>query len=196
MNRGNLIIYRSFYEAIDELPAENQAILWKAVFELGLNGVEIELSGINSTIFKLIKPQIDANIRRYNNGKIPKDKQNESKNEAKQEQKTSESEANKNKNKNNNKNLNNNKDTLEIRKSNFYKYLSESIKDYPKDMLREFYEYWSEHGVNDRKMRFEKEKTFGVSRRLKTWFNNSGDKYVKAGLDPLVIHVQNQLKND
>ena len=36
----------------------------------------------------------------------------------------------------------------------------------------EFVAYWTEHGENDRKMRFEKEKVFGIGRRLATWSKN------------------------
>ena len=184
-----MIIYRSFYEAINELSAENQATIWRAVFELGLNGVEIELSGLDKTIFTLIKPQIDANIKRYRNGKIPKDKQTESKKEANQEQKESEIEANKN----NNNNKKKNKNTLGVRKSDFYKKVGEHVDKYPKEMLRDFFEYWSEYGENDIKMRFEKEKTFGLSRRLSTWFKNSKTNYDSPGADPLVAHINKQL---
>jgi hypothetical protein len=42
---------------------------------------------------------------------------------------------------------------------------------YKTDLI-EFYEYWTEHGPKDRKMRFEKEKSFGIARRLDTWFKN------------------------
>ncbi len=43
---------------------------------------------------------------------------------------------------------------------------------YGSEMLKEFYLYWTEKNINGRKMRFEKEKTFGLSRRLATWFKN------------------------
>jgi hypothetical protein len=52
--RDTMIIYRSFYEAIKELPKENQADIWSAVYELGLNGQEIDLQGISKTIFTYI----------------------------------------------------------------------------------------------------------------------------------------------
>jgi len=42
MKRDSMIIYRSFYEAIKELPKENQAEVWSAVYELGLNGKTIQ----------------------------------------------------------------------------------------------------------------------------------------------------------
>lgn len=35
-----------------------------------------------------------------------------------------------------------------------------------------FIEYWTEHGENDRKMRFEKQASFDIKRRLLTWRNN------------------------
>ena len=39
-------------------------------------------------------------------------------------------------------------------------------------MLNDFYSYWTEHGEKDKKMRFEKEKSFGLERRLGTWQKN------------------------
>jgi hypothetical protein len=44
---------------------------------------------------------------------------------------------------------------------------------YDKDLIRAFCDYWTEHGENDKKMRFEKEKSFGLGRRLATWNKNN-----------------------
>jgi hypothetical protein len=106
MERDSMIIYRSFYEAIKELPKENQADVWSAVYEFGLNGKRIELTGISKTIFTLIAPQLEANYKKYLNGIKPKQKQPESKTEAKPKQKISKSEANVNVNVNDNENNN------------------------------------------------------------------------------------------
>ncbi len=42
---------------------------------------------------------------------------------------------------------------------------------------QEFIDYWCECGINAKKMRFEKESTFGLGRRIGTWikhdFNNT-----------------------
>ena len=59
------------------------------------------------------------------------------------------------------------------RKSQFKKLLSPYINKYSVDMLKDFYEYWTEHGEKDKKMRFEKEKSFGLARRLATWKKNN-----------------------
>lgn len=46
-------------------------------------------------------------------------------------------------------------------------------KLYSNDMYVDFFEYWSEHGDNDKRFRKEKETSFCLSRRLKTWARNS-----------------------
>jgi hypothetical protein len=80
--RESAIFYRSFYEAIKQLPPENQAEVYNAIFEYALNFKQVELSGINYMLFTLIQPQIDANIRRFKNGCKAKKKQAKSKKEA------------------------------------------------------------------------------------------------------------------
>lgn len=106
--RDSCIFYRSFYEALKDLPPETRAQLYDAIFEYSLNMKELELSGIAATVFKLIKPQLYANIKRFENGKKPKTKQTESKTEANDKQNGSKTEANNNNNHNENENLNHN----------------------------------------------------------------------------------------
>ncbi len=63
------------------------------------------------------------------------------------------------------------------RKLKFSTTLIPFLETYDKDLIRAFCDYWTEHGENDKKMRFEKEKSFGLSRRLATWNkNNFGNK--------------------
>lgn len=189
-----MLIYRSFYEAIKDLPKEDQAEVWNAIFELGLNNNLIELKGIPSTIFKLIRPQIEANIKRFQNGKIPKKNQDKSESEANQKQIESKSETNNNININNN--INHNKN-IDQRKKEFYSLLTPFVNQYSKEMLREFFDYWTEHGINDKKMRFEKEKSFGINRRLSTWSNNNRDKKIEIQSDDkLVKYIKNQIGNN
>lgn len=111
--RDSTIFYRSFYEAIKELNKEAQAEVYDAIFEYSLNFNEIELTGIAKTIFTLIKPQLQANIKRYKNGNEPKEKQKGSKRKAKPKQDTSKGEANANVNDNENKNDNDNENPFE-----------------------------------------------------------------------------------
>ena len=93
MARDSFIFYRSFYEAIKEIPEQEQLSVYKAITEYALNQEEIEIKGISKAIFTLIKPQLDANYQKYING--TKEKQKKSKIKAKQEQDESKFEANK-----------------------------------------------------------------------------------------------------
>lgn len=55
------------------------------------------------------------------------------------------------------------------RKETFYQSLIPFVGLYPKEMIRAFFDYWSEQNKSGTKMRFELEKTWELSRRLKTW---------------------------
>ena len=66
--RESVVFYRSFYEAVKELPPEEFKKSVSAIMEYGLNDLEPETSGIERTIYLLSKPQIDANNKRYQNG--------------------------------------------------------------------------------------------------------------------------------
>ena len=69
MKRDSFIFYRSFFEAIDGLPdTTQQNQIYKAIIQYSLDFTEPELEGISKTIWILIKPQLDANIKRYRNG--------------------------------------------------------------------------------------------------------------------------------
>ncbi len=182
MNRDSMIFYRSFYESVNGLSPVIKAEVYDAIFRYGLDFEEPSFTDeIARALFTLIKPQLDANIKRFENGKKPKTKQSESKTEAKQKQKISESEANNNVNVNDNVNKNIN---IEERKSKFYDAIAKYVDEYPKEMLRDFFNYWSEHGENDKKLRFEKEKTFGIKQRLSTWHSRNPKQYQTEGISP------------
>lgn len=65
-----------------------------------------------------------------------------------------------------------NKKTIEHRKAEFKNSLHPFLKIYSKDLLNDFYSYWTEHGEKDKKMRFEKQTSFSIERRLATWKKN------------------------
>ena len=68
--RESFVFYESFYLALSELSASQQGKIYTAICRYALYGEEPELKGASSAVFKLIKPQIDANNRRYENGKL------------------------------------------------------------------------------------------------------------------------------
>lgn len=126
--RDSFIIYRSFYEAIKDLPPDNQLEMYNAICEYSLNLVEPELSGLSKTIFTLVKPQLDANIQRFKNGKKPKQKRNESETEAKDKQTESKTEANKNVNDNPNVNVNDNQNEKHLLFERFWNLYDKKVE--------------------------------------------------------------------
>ena len=171
-----MLIYRSFYEAIKELNKEDQADVWAAVHEYGLNRNEIELKGISKTIFTLIKPQLQANLKRFENGNKAKVKQSKSKPKA---------------NNNNNNNVNN---SIVDKQKNFLNKLKVHQNDFDKDLLNNFYLYWSEANENTKKLRCELEKTFEIKRRLQTWQRRQKELNPKSDNKAANNHIENLKK--
>lgn len=55
------------------------------------------------------------------------------------------------------------------RKEKFYASLVPFVDKYGKEMIREFFDYWSEMNRSKSKMRFEQQATWELALRLKTW---------------------------
>lgn len=66
--RDSFIFYRSFFESFDGLSKKDKLILFDAICNYALNDIEPSLAGVPLSMFKLLKPQLDANIRRFENG--------------------------------------------------------------------------------------------------------------------------------
>lgn len=70
MERDSFIFYRSFYEAIKELPKDIQLEVYNALMEYALYGnIPDDLKPVAKGMFTLIRPNIDINTTRYRNGK-------------------------------------------------------------------------------------------------------------------------------
>lgn len=141
--RESIVFYRSFYEAIKELSAEEFRNAVMAIMEYGLNDSEIDTSGVAKAILIMAKPQIDKNNKRYENGlrggTKPKQNQNETKLEpnsnqsgTKAEPKRTNPEPNDNVNDNDNVNVNDIKESEE-KKPLFYPPTLEELKKYIDD---------------------------------------------------------------
>ncbi len=128
--RDSFIFYRSFFEATKTLTTEQAADLYYAICSYALDRKELELEPVQKALFSLIKPQLDANHKRWENG--CKKKQKVSKPQAKRKQKRSKPEANVNVNVNVNDNVNVNEKVY--RK---FSHLHINLNDYEK-LVNEF----------------------------------------------------------
>lgn len=81
--RESIVFYKSFLASIRLLPKKYQLQFYNALFDYGFDGVLPEnLPGGAAALFNALKPQVDANNRKYENGKKggrPKGNQTETK---------------------------------------------------------------------------------------------------------------------
>lgn len=181
MKKDSFVFYRSFWESVKALPLEIQHEILTAIIEFGLDKQEPKFADqYANALWQLIKPQLDANWRKYENGckgaihgvkggnpNFGKGKTNPyySKDNPKDNPNIT---PNDNVNDNDNDNVNDNVLSLEERKENFKKEIQSYSETFDNDMLLKFYAYWSETNPNG-KMRWEAEEYFKLPNRLHTW---------------------------
>lgn len=66
--RDSFVFYRSFKECIAELSDLEKLIMYEAISDYALDRMEPNLTGFPKMLFRLIKPQLDANFMRWKNG--------------------------------------------------------------------------------------------------------------------------------
>ena len=69
MKRDSFIFYRSFWEALKRCPNDVRLQLCEAIIEYALDFKKPKLEGLAKIIFTLIEAQIEANNRKYAEGK-------------------------------------------------------------------------------------------------------------------------------
>ena len=188
--RDTFIFYRSFKESMNELSDADKLIMYEAISDYSLDMKEPELTGFPKALFSIIRPIIDANWQRYNNGckgGAPKGNKNNrfSKSTTEVQPKVNQSTTevqpkykliyNDNVNDNKNKNIEKEKIikekslSLSDRTKKFKEELTPFVEKYGKDMIFAFFDYWSEPDKAKNKMRCEMQKTWSTAGRLRTW---------------------------
>jgi len=178
-NKKSFILYCDIIHTIEKLDDVDAGKLFKHVLRY-VNDMNPETDHLITQIaFEPIKQQLKRDLVKYEkfvekqvlNGKLGGRPKNPS--VSKKTQKTQAFLEKPKKADNDNDNEN---DILK-RKNILKKKLDEYVQEYGKQLIYDFFLYWSEHGDNDRKMRFEKERTFGIKARLNTWKNRANGKY-------------------
>jgi hypothetical protein len=68
VNNQSFVFYESFYEAIKSVPSEMQMEMFDAVCNYALYGTQPNLNANLKPLFILIKPQLDSNLKKRNDG--------------------------------------------------------------------------------------------------------------------------------
>ena len=69
VNRNSFVFYDSFYKAMDYLTEEEKMEYIDAICHYSLYDIRIDMSPKIAGMFELVKAQIDANIKKRENGK-------------------------------------------------------------------------------------------------------------------------------
>lgn len=68
MKRESFVFYRSFYEALEKLPEKDFNRMLRIVLSYALDGEVGEMNVFEEVVFGLIRPQIDTNNKRFEDG--------------------------------------------------------------------------------------------------------------------------------
>ena len=69
LDRDSFVFYRSFYEALQNVPKKYRTDVYEACFTYVFESREPSLSGVPRALWELIRPQLDASQKRYENAK-------------------------------------------------------------------------------------------------------------------------------
>ena len=182
-NKKSFILYCDIMHTIEHLTDETAGKLFKHILNY-VNDKDPVTDDLTIKIaFEPIKQQLKRDLVKYEkfvekqviNGKLGGRPKNPNVSKKTQKTQTFLEKPKKAVNVNDNDNVVVN--DINKRKEIFKEKLNAYANEYGKRLIYDFFLYWTEHGDNDRKMRFEKEKTFGVKARLNTWKNRAKGDY-------------------
>lgn len=64
-------------------------------------------------------------------------------------------------------------ESIQAKTTKLYQQLTEFVPTYGKDMIRAFFDYWTEPNKSNTRIRMDDEKSWDLSRRLKRWSDNN-----------------------
>lgn len=186
-NKKSFVLYSDQRSIIDMLPDELAGQLIKHIYAYVNDENPVNNNPMVNLAFEPIKLQLKRDLQRWEETKEGRSKAGKASAEARRnkseqqstnltnvdfvQQTSTNSTVNVNVNDNVNVTVNDNVkvNTIEERKLKFAQTLEPFLPTYGKELLNEFYLYWVEPDKSKKKMRFEGEKYFDVSRRLSTW---------------------------
>ena len=181
-NKASFLLYRDIIHTVNHLSDQKAGKLFKYILEY-VNDQDPVLDSLELRLaFEPIKQSLKRDLRKYENiclrnqengkkggrpskGEKPKKPSGLIENPIKPKKADSDSDSDIY------------KENIYKRKTEFKKLLDQQQNSYPKQLIQDFYEYWTEHGIKDKKMRYEKQTSFDINRRLKTWLKRSKDNY-------------------
>lgn len=187
-NKKSFVLYSDQRSIIDMLPDELAGQLIKHIYAYVNDENPVNTNPMVNLAFEPIKLQLKRDLKRWQETKEGRSKAGKASAEARRnkteqvstnltnvdfvQQTLTNSTVNVNDNVNVNVNDNVKVNNIEERKLKFAHTLKPYIDVYGRELLKEFYEYWTEPNKSNTKFRAELEKTWSLERRLQTWAKN------------------------
>ena len=201
-NKKSFILYSDLLHTIDLMPDENAGKLFKHILKY-VNDLNPEAEDLITKLsFEPIKQQLkrdlikweDKSVNRSESGRLGGIKSGEAR-----RSKMKQNEANASKTKQNehvsvNVNDNVNVNNIESRKLKFADTLKPYLQLYGKELLNDFFKYWTEPNKSNTKFKQELEKTWSLERRLETWSNNERNFNKPENIQPQSIAHTREFK--
>lgn len=223
MGKESFIIYKSFYKPISKLSDKQLGRLFRKIFLYQLGEVVTVEEDIDMA-FEFFKNQFEIDESKYQ-GIVERNRKNGRKEGSKDVEEQINGKDEKNTDPvapsgtqwhpvapsgEYNDNVNDNKETLPkgrakkdaalaatlSRKDAFGQSLIPFMEKYGKDMIRAFFNYWSEMNKSCTKMRFEQQPTWEVAKRLATWASKDNQYYRNNGTNRQTYSTAEQRASD
>lgn len=188
MSRKSFVLYTEWEDAFDNQPNDVAGELIKAIFDY-VRSEDIPQTGnsIVNAMFSILKPAIDRNIGKYDAaieqrkeaGKRSAEKRKQNSTTVNERIRTctdSVSDSVSTKVDEESRKKDSPKVSLSDRNLKFKDELVFFVEQYGKEMIRAFFDYWSEPNTAGTKMKFEMQKTWNLEGRLRTWERRSNEK--------------------
>ena len=192
--KKSFVLYTDQIGIFSKLTDEQAGLLIKHIYAY-CNDEEPEGDFITELAFESIKQALKRDLRKFEDVKVKRSEAGKKSAEVRKQQKATKSTSVKSVQQSStnptvsvndsvNDSVNEKVNDILKRKQSFRQSLTDFNKDnlnkYPKQLFIDFEMYWTEHGPKDKKMRFEKEKTFGIASRLSTWYKRDLNGTYKA----------------
>jgi len=186
-DKKSIVLYCDLIYTVNQLPDDKAGLLFKHILSYVNDEEPVTDDIIVKIAFEPIKQQLKRDLIKYEkkreqyseagkkSAEVRRIKKLEEENDVNEIQQTLTNVEKRSTNStvsvsvNDNVNVNVIVNDINKREQDFSKSLQPYLSKYGKDLLNNFYLYWTEKKPNGKKMRFEMEKVFDVKRRLGTW---------------------------
>ena len=145
-------------------------------FNWGISRLRAYLKLLQDDDMIVVKSNAISTMITINNYKELQQLQTANKSQVNRNQTASKSQVKTNNNDNNINNVNKEQSFIDLVK----KIITDKNKEVPDNVVDEFCTYWTEKNIAGKKMRWEMQKTFDISRRLDRWIKNNNDWNIKT----------------